>query len=411
MLELPSGRFLRKLGGIVRELVAASGPKSARDFRALRDLFLHVVDRQLQPLYRRHFAAHLPPAGAPHDRKIATLETLRAQAQGIVGAYDWRWLADWLLLDRIGETGASLLQRLSNLAFEVYQVNFRFTYHCNIACRHCYNSSGPHLKAQHIPLEPMLAIIRQMPAAGIGYLNITGGEPFLYPDHLTALIGAGRAAGVHGISILTNGFWAISDERAKRTLQRLAAAGFMEGRHDRLKVSAGVYHQEFVAFDRIVTLARHYYAMFRRPLPVDFELAPDAVKARQSVQDRVGEAGLSAQIRLIFRQIAPLGRGKDLKGLAKAPIDTACKTINQIVFDPDATARPCCGLNNENQGVVVGSLMDHSLMDLVKRMQNDPICNSWTRIRCGRFSHTRANRNLPTATPAAVIYVKTRLAI
>ena len=362
----------------VAELYAALGPRAAsgpstRAIRVLRNLFLDVADRRLQNLYRRYFAVRPPPPQARHDRKVASLEALHAEAQEIVSSYDWPWLADWLELDRIGENAASCLWRLSNLAFEVKRVNFRFTYHCNIACRHCYNNSGPHLKAQRIELEPMLGIIAQMPSLGIGHLNLTGGEPFLYPDHLTALIAAGRAAGLRGISIYTNGYWATTDEQANRTLERLAIAGFMRGNDDHLKVSAGIYHQEFIAFDHVLTLARRYHAMFDRPLRVDFEFAPGEGKTAELIRNQVSEAGLSDRIQLIFRGVSPAGRGKELPGITIRQIDEACNIINQIVFDPDGSARPCCGLNNENEGVIVGKLGTCTMMDLVKRMQNDPI--------------------------------------
>jgi hypothetical protein len=62
-----------------------------------------------------------------------------------------------------------------------------------------------------------------------------------------------------------------------------------------------------------------------------------------------------------------------LPGITTRRIDEACNIINQIVFDPDGSARPCCGLNNENEGVIVGKLKTCTLMALVKRMQNDPI--------------------------------------
>ncbi len=369
----PAGSF-RNLSELYTSLVppTAAGP-STQAIGVLRNFFLDVVDRRLQSLYRQYFAAHPPPARALHDQKVAALEAVRADAQDIVGSYDWHWLADWLELERIGETAGSCVRRLSNLAFDVNRVNFRFTYHCNIACRHCYNSSGPHLKAQRIRLEPMLAIVAQMPGVGIGHLNLTGGEPFLYPDHLTALIAAGRAAGLHGISINTNGYWAVNAEHARRTLERLSAAGFMQGPADHLQVSAGVYHQEFVEFACVLTLARSYHAMFGKPLVVDFERAPAGADVTERVRQEVRDAGLADRIDLHFRHVAPLGRGKELDGIAMRPIRTSCDSIDQIAFDPDGAVRPCCGLNNENHGVIVGKLKDHSLMDLVKHMQNDPI--------------------------------------
>ena len=365
----PAGAFAN-IGRLYAQLGLKPGP---RPTRLLRNLFIDGVNRRLQSeVYGPFLFAHRPPPNLPHDRKIALFEATREHAEAIVGSYDWDWLADWLQLERIGENVNSCLRRLSNFAFPIHRIDFRFTYHCNIACRHCYNNSGPRQKAQQIPLEPMLQIIAQMPDAGIGYLNLTGGEPFLYPDHLTKLIAAGRVAGLRGISIYSNAFWALDAERAKRTLERLSAAGFMQGPADHLKVSTGVYHQEFIAFSRILTLAPIYHAMFGKPLPVDCELPADGTDLTEQVRSQVRDARLADQIELIFRTITPLGRGKDLAGIATHSIDAPCNAINQIVFDPDGSVRPCCGQNNENEGVIIGRLTDE-LRFLVKRMQNDPV--------------------------------------
>ena len=147
----------------------------------------------------------------------------------------------------------------------------------------------------------------------------------------------------------------------------------MAGRDDFLKVSTGLYHQEFIAFDHVLTLARNYRAMFGRRLQIDVELTPGGRETEKQVRDRIGEAGLSEHVQLGFRHVTPLGRGKQLQGMVTGPIESPCGAINQIVFDPDGSTRPCCGLNNENLGVIVGNLATDGLKDLVKRMQNDPI--------------------------------------
>jgi hypothetical protein len=76
---------------------------------------------------------------------------------------------------------------------------------------------------------------------------------------------------------------------------------------------------------------------------------------------------------LSFRESVPLGRGRDLQGALLRQIDAPCRSIDEIAFDPDGSARPCCGFNNANQGIRIGRLGAHRLRELVKRMQNDPI--------------------------------------
>jgi MoaA/NifB/PqqE/SkfB family radical SAM enzyme len=351
------------------------GAPSAATIWAMRDLFLAVPNRRLQRLYGDYFTDSPVGPGMRHEEKIAALDNVRDRAQDIVAAYDWRWLADWLRLDLIGETAESCLLRLSNFAFAVKRINFRLTYHCNISCRHCYNSSGPHEKAQHIALDSMRAIIAQAPAAGITALNLTGGEPFLYPDEVLTLIADGRAAHLREISICTNGFWAETPEKAEHMLARLAAAGFMQQPRDHLQVSAGVYHQEFIELERVCLLANVHYRMFGRRLRVDFELTQGGRRQADeaAVRQTVAAAGAEHCISLHFRTLDAVGRAKDLADATLGPIESPCRAIDQIAFDPDGAVRPCCGLNNRNNGIKIGELQHHRLRDLVKRMQNDPV--------------------------------------
>ena len=346
---------------------------STQAIRLLQRFFLDEVDRRLQFLYRQYLSSCTNAVDAPHDEKVCALEAVRNEAQAIVSSYAWHWLAEWLELELIGETAATCIRRLSNLAFKLARINFRLTYHCNISCRHCYNSSGPHMKSQRIPLDAMLEMVAQMPAAGIGHLNLTGGEPFLYRRDLLTLIAAGRSIGLHGISIYTNGYWARSDAETRRILEELAEAGLMQGRDDHLKVSTGLYHQEFVGIDRVMNVAREYHTMFGRRLKIDVEIDAAQRGAKDEVRELIRAAGLGDRVELFFRGVTPLGRAKQMGARKTQSVIPACDGIDQIVFDPGGYTRPCCGLNNENHGVVVGNMKSHSLLDLVKRMQNDPI--------------------------------------
>jgi MoaA/NifB/PqqE/SkfB family radical SAM enzyme len=379
MVQLLSRRCAGEFADIVHLKESACGrghdAPDAATIRVMRDVFLAIPNRRLQSLYRGYFSDFPQPNGMRHEEKIAALRHVEEAARRIVEAFDWRWLADWLRLDLIDETPESCLLRLSNFAFAVKRVNFRFTYHCNISCRHCYNSSGPHAKAQRIALDAMRDIVAQMPAAGIAALNLTGGEPFLYPNELLTLIAAGRAARLREISIFTNGFWAETPEKAEQMLARLAAAGFMQQADDHFQVSAGVYHQEFIEFERICVLAIAYHRVFGRRLRVDFELAPGGRREADAdtVRRKLAAAGAEHCVSLNFRTVDAVGRGQDLGGMALKEIETPCRVIDQIAFDPDGAARPCCGFNNENQGIKIGDLKHHRLRDLVKRMQNDPV--------------------------------------
>jgi len=337
---------------------------------AVRDGFLAEVDGRLQELYRDFYRANEPDATATHEERIQALVAVRPLAAAVVAEYDWAWLGRWLWPGDPARGMVRCLTRLSNFAFPIKRVNFRFTYHCNISCRHCYNNSGPEARLR-LPTAAMIGIIGQMPAAGIDALNLTGGEPMLYQREVGELIQAARSAGLREVSIFTNGFWATTAERTDRVLEELVHAGFMREPADHLKVSAGAYHQEFLPFDRVLTLAERYGHFFQKKLTIDYEViagAPDPLAAPRAA---LHARGLLGRVHLLERTVQPLGRGRALEVESAGPLAEPCDSINQIVFDPDGAVRPCCGMNADNKGVVIGTLGETSLRELMKRMQND----------------------------------------
>ncbi len=76
------------------------------------------------------------------------------------------------------------------------------TRRCNLHCRHCYSSSGPHVSAQ-TPPDVLCRLVAD--AAGLGYqvVGISGGEPLLYPA-LLEVLQAAKAAGLR-TTVTSNG--------------------------------------------------------------------------------------------------------------------------------------------------------------------------------------------------------------
>ena len=104
---------------------------------------------------------------------------------------------------------------------ELEQVWFQITGTlCNLACRHCFNSSGPHEPwLAGLDVETVRRHIREAETLGAREFYFTGGEPFLHPEILALLA---DALAVAPTTVLTNGTL-IDDPTADR-LTRLAAA-------------------------------------------------------------------------------------------------------------------------------------------------------------------------------------------
>ncbi|MFZ6749414.1 radical SAM protein [Undibacterium sp. Ren11W] len=76
---------------------------------------------------------------------------------------------------------------------------------CNLACAHCYTSSGPGV-SERLDISVLLACLRDAAQLGYRQLAVSGGEPLLYPD-LAELLVQARALGML-TSITTNGMLA-----------------------------------------------------------------------------------------------------------------------------------------------------------------------------------------------------------
>ncbi|MBE0429696.1 MAG: radical SAM protein [Thermoleophilia bacterium] len=119
-------------------------------------------------------------------------------------------------------------------------IHLLLTYKCNASCGHCFLSCGPSRDGV-IPIEDTRKYIAGAGSAGyISHFFIEGGEPFLYPGLLAATVAEIKAAG-YWLGLLTNGFWAVSDSRAREMLEPLAAAGL-----DYVGISTDTWHESFV---------------------------------------------------------------------------------------------------------------------------------------------------------------------
>jgi len=73
-------------------------------------------------------------------------------------------------------------------------------------------------------------------------IHLTGGEPFLYWDHLVAILEQGRRETLGPVDLVeTNGFWATSERPVAERLDTLLDLGVQ-----RLKISIDPFHQEYV---------------------------------------------------------------------------------------------------------------------------------------------------------------------
>ena len=344
---------------------------------AIMNLILTEIDNEIQDILKKNTYNF---ENLLHHEKIGLIgETNQAKVESFINSIDWEWLHRW-----IGrrESIQEMLNQLSSFAYPCKTVNFRTSYHCNSECKFCYNFSSPLRKNEFMPINTILEIIEQMPEIGIKRIIVSGGEPFLYLDNVLKIVKHACENDVKHISILSNGFWGSTYDKAKDVLLKLKDVGYNDKINGKMKVSNGVFHQEFVKIDGPLNIAKAHYDIFKLPIQFDYEIFPkeDQKKLIDILDKKMKEHGLDDHmISVRNRRVLAIGRALDhnIKNPQKFEnVALPClNSINKLIIEPDnqMTTYPCCGQNYQSKGLAIGYAKKHNLKDLVKLFQNDSV--------------------------------------
>ena len=134
-------------------------------------------------------------------------------------------------------------------------VQFQYDYACNFHCRHCSISSFQRKRnGRFFTLSDVRELSRQMDEMGLAHIDITGGEPLVFPD-LNELVEAIDPSKFY-IQCDTNG-WLMTDERAKQLKSigvdkiQLSIDSFLPEEHDDFRQRSGSHERAVRAIDSI----------------------------------------------------------------------------------------------------------------------------------------------------------------
>ncbi|OGO12999.1 MAG: hypothetical protein A2Y53_09135 [Chloroflexi bacterium RBG_16_47_49] len=118
---------------------------------------------------------------------------------------------------------------------ELNGLHLLITYQCTFECDHCFVWGSP-FQSGTITLETIRTILNQAKDAGsVEWIYFEGGEPFLYYQVMLAGIDQAIELGFK-VGIVTNSYWATSDEDARLWLEPLA------GKVQDLTISSDLFH-------------------------------------------------------------------------------------------------------------------------------------------------------------------------
>ncbi|MFZ0035602.1 MAG: radical SAM protein [Sedimentisphaerales bacterium] len=126
------------------------------------------------------------------------------------------------------------------------------TYKCNASCEFCYYNCSPDNDGL-MPVDMAIAAWESLRilAEDDAKVHLTGGELFLYWEHLLEIMQKAKSQGLGNVNLIeTNGFWATDEKIVKERIKALNELGM-----HRLKISVDPFHQEYVNIEPVRLLA------------------------------------------------------------------------------------------------------------------------------------------------------------
>ncbi|MBV1856445.1 radical SAM protein [Catellatospora tritici] len=251
-----------------------------------------------------------------------------------------------------------------------YRIGFVVTEACPLRCAHCSVSAGPELGATTFRAdfaERISAQMSELAAAGIRFVDFTGGEPTLARAFVRRVGAAAKASGMV-TGIVTAAHWATSAERAADWIEVFADI-------DHWDISTDVYHTEFVSIDRI----RHAFEALRRVGKTALIRVAHGEPMTYPEARLIDEVRGFAGERMAFQPVGPVGRARELFEYAPVGEDswdtTPCPSTGPLV-QPGGRVAPCCApLSHERQDhpLQLGDATREPLVDIVHRWRVHPL--------------------------------------
>jgi len=264
------------------------------------------------------------------------------------------------------------------------------TEQCNAECDICALSCSPKTKTI-MELEQAYNYIEQ--AAKIHdfeYVCISGGEPFLYYDHLIKLIK--KANGLNfKVAVTTNGFWGRTKENSEKIVKSLIDAGLT-----RMDLSVDEFHSKYIPYDYVKNIlsASHKFNL-------NIEISSVVTKKSHRLKDIKGILNEHlSNFTIIERPCSPVGRAaqkinkQDLI-YKKSACTQRCFNQTSLLIFPDGRTFPCCCPTEYDGLLYLGSAEKMTINEIIKKYNSNIYCKMLKTYGVGWFVNIIKEHNIP----------------
>lgn len=243
-------------------------------------------------------------------------------------------------------------------------IAFGYSTRCNIKCEHCVAADGSQ-KSAKMELVQAKKSIDELVAAGVQGISFTAGEPLLYFDDISELIGLCKKYGLYS-RVVTNSFWAKTPEAADSYTLQLKADGLSQ-----LRLSYSRWHQKNIARQNVLNAAE---SCQRIGLDYFVSFVTDFSKEDDAYEDYLREH----QLRFFPEPMIFSGRAETFDRLPlRTDYQKNCCAMNPYLA-PTLDMYGCCDAGShftKTNFFHLGNLKDNSAGDLFKRSENNRLYN------------------------------------
>jgi hypothetical protein len=243
------------------------------------------------------------------------------------------------------------------------QIHILLTYGCTFECDHCFLYCSPR-SAGTFSRDGIAAVLDQAREIGsVEWIYFEGGEPFL---HYALMVEGLRLARDMGFKtgIVTNGYWATSEEDAEVRLRPLVELGVAD-----LSMSDDGFHG---GDGEAVPVKAAIAAADRLGLPVNvIRIGEPAAESNAGAAGRKGEAIEGGPVRFRGRAVDRLSEGLPRR---PASMFTACPYEN--LQSPERIHVDAFGNVQFCQGLSIGNMWEKPLSQLLADFdaRSHPVC-------------------------------------
>ena len=240
-------------------------------------------------------------------------------------------------------------------------IHFLLSYMCNFECDHCFVYSGPSAQGTFTIQQIQSALEEAGKIGTVEWIYFEGGEPCLFYPLMIEGVRRARQMGFQ-VGVVTNAYFATSEEDARLWLQPLADLGIAD-----LSISDDAFHYGDVEDNppkRAVACAREL------GMPVDSICIEKPTVLKKPEQGR-GAPVVGGDAMFRGRAVEKL-----IEGLPRRPWQEFDECPYEDLGDPGRVHLDCYGNVHLCQGISMGNMWEVRLSELVQNYTagKHPIC-------------------------------------